>query len=155
MASYVYIKGLNELMKKLTVNLTAAITSAQIAVGELVRTELVTPPGPVHKPIEWASVKQRRFVMALARARGGPYVRESSSTSQRLLASWTVAKQGPSVVVGTRVSYAPFVQKEGIQQKMHANTGWVTDKAALARVRSSGYVKRIYRDAIRHALKVA
>ncbi len=63
--------------------------------------------------------------------------------SQDLLHSWVVESTQTGAIVGTRVSYAAMVQKEGVQQPMHEDTGWKTDVDAVQEVMSSGAIGRI------------
>lgn len=97
-------------------------------------------PGRSHSPVIWQSEKQRRYYFAMRREQGLPakYTRGSDPGSQRLGASWTVERKGRlEWTVGTRVTYARFVQSRAAQQRQHSATGWKTvDRAAEEFVRS-------------------
>jgi len=125
------------------------LQKAALAIGEHIRAEIANYPGSPRYPLRWASDKQRRYVMALVR-RFGPYRRRFSAMSQNLGQSWAVRPMASTAaVVGTRVTYAPYVQSATHQQPFHADTGWVTDREAVARVKRSGVIHRIMRAAIR------
>ena len=137
------IAGLDELLKLSRTDFGPTLRAILHSVGELVRDEIARAPGPVHKPIIWASAKQRAYVMALVR-KNGPWVRESHSMSQRLIASWTVRAESDSrVVVGNKATYGPWVQNAELQQPMHKASGWVTDQAAVDAVTGSDGVERV------------
>ena len=154
------IEGLERIKKILGQDWKRVVQTISVAVGELVRNVLAVYPQK-SGGVVWASERQRRWWWASRREAGLPpgYTRQSDPWSQRLGPSWTVRKQGDdSAVVGTRVTYAPYVQADaaagGIrQQPMHHYTGWVTDKQAVDTVKASGDVDRIMHDAIEHALK--
>ncbi len=148
----IQIKGLSELLRIVGADLGPTVRAILHGVGDLVRNEIARAPGPVHKPIVWASAKQRRYVMALVR-KHGPWVRESHSLSQRLIASWTVKTENDyRVVVGNRATYGPWVQDADMQQPMHRASGWQTDERAIANVAGSGDVERIAGMAIERVL---
>jgi hypothetical protein len=132
-----------------------AIRSGSLAIGQEVRAELARYPGGVAAPVAWVSARQRRAYFAMRRKAGlGPrYVRNSDPMSQRLGPSWTVEPKGDmGAVVGTRATYAPWVQSKARQQPMHRATGWSTDEQAVNRVVASGRVNSIMAAAIGHAL---
>ena len=145
------IKGLDVLMAKLGQGATPVLRTLTRGIAEEVKGEIARYPGPVKRPIQWASDKQRRWWFATRRKAGlGPYVRNSDPWSQRLGPSWATAQRGEtSAVVGTRVTYAPWVQSARLQQPMHANTGWVTDEQAVKTVNESGEVENMLRDILR------
>jgi hypothetical protein len=101
----------------------------------------------VRYPIQWASEKQRRWYFA-HRAGDLPYVRNSDADSQRLGPSWAVEAQPFGVIVGTRATYAPYVQSAENQQPMHEATGWKTDEKAAEELIAGGAVPRIIETAI-------
>ncbi len=151
------IIGLENVQRKLSVSLGPALHTSAMAIGELIRNVIAVYPGPVSHPIRWASEKQRRWYFAMRREKGlSPgYTRQFDAMSQRLGPSWTVAPHGAwGAVVGTRVSYAPYVQEAARQQPMHAATGWVTDVSAVAQVSRSGQIKTVIERAIRGALGI-
>ncbi len=149
----IQIKGLDELLRITSADLRPTFRAILHGIGELVRDQVARAPGPVHKPIRWASAKQRRYVMALVRQHG-PWVRESHALSQRLIASWTVRAEGDMrVVVGNRTTYGPWVQDATLQQPMHRATGWMTDERAKEIVEKSGDIDRIMGQAIEHFLE--
>jgi len=82
---------------------------------------------------DFVSAKQARafFVKMSTGEIEVPYRRGQSPGSERLGASWTMAtvvspSQGIRGVLGTRVSYAKYVQDEDWQTAMHKTTGWPT-----------------------------
>ena len=146
------IRNLDAVMRTIGTDIKPAIRAASLAIGEEIRGKLAVYPGPVKYPIQWASEKQRRFYFAM-RAGKLPYVRNSDAQSQRIGPSWTTARRGDiGAVVGTRATYAPWVQDSERQQPFHRNTGWITDKAAVGLVQKAGHLKDIITDAIMHAL---
>jgi phage gpG-like protein len=149
----VTVTGHKELIRKLG-GLGNAMRIVVRAVGELVRGVVAQYPGPVHHPIRWASRRQQRAYWAMRRERGLPlaYTRQFDPMSQRLGASWTVAMRGDTAVVGTKASYAKWVQAAKFQQGFHKDTGWITDVQAAERVARSGDVNRIAEQALRKEL---
>lgn len=149
------VEGLDRLQRILGINWRPVIQAITWAIGELIRNKIaVYPPSPRH-PIHWTSAKQRRAYFAMRRARGLPiaYTRQFDPLSQRLGPSWTVSRYSDlSAKVGTRTTYAPYVQDAERQQPMHRDTGWVTDKQAVEAVRQSGDVRSVAVAAVRKAL---
>lgn len=143
--------GIERLVAAVGKPLGPVVRSALLAVGERVREEVAVLPGPVKKPINWASEKQRRYVMAQVREYG-PWAREAGR-SERLVASWKVeAERDDEVVVRNPVSYGPWVQGWFDQQLMHKQTGWISDQGAVDKVMASGDVDRITAEAIETSL---
>ncbi len=147
----IQVKGLDELLHIVSFDVGALVRGVLMEVGGLVKTEISREPGPVHKPIEWASQKQRKYVMALIR-KYGPWVRGEGfegggPRSQHLSKSWKVeAESDYKVVVSSSASYGPWVQSAespGGQQPFHANTGWRTDEGVVQYVAMSRDVERI------------
>ncbi len=151
----VSIEGALDIGRRLGVDLRPSLQGMCMAIGELVRAELSPYPRPPSHPIRWQSEKQRRFYFAMRREKGLPigYTRQFDAMSQRLGPSWTVAKYGTiGAKVGTRVTYAPWVQDAKRQQLMHQETGWTTDEAAIDRVIRSGAVHKVAVAAVRKGL---
>ena len=150
------IKGLPKLLIMLgPSNLKRAISDISFAVGEQVKDKIARAPGPVKKPIAWASNKQRRWFFAQMRAGNieVPWRRQSSKGSQRLESKWVTEKLGATdAVVGTLVTYAPWVQSAEKQQPMHKATGWATDEKAVSEVVASGVIDRIQEQVFDKAL---
>lgn len=76
----------------------------------------------------WKSVKQRRWFFAALR-RGAidiPYRRGQSAQSENLGQSWTISVSKNQARIGTRVSYAPWVQSRAKQTKFMRAMGWQT-----------------------------
>lgn len=125
------IKGIDKLLRKLDgPRFEQAIKALTRGVAEVLKGHLAKAPGPVARPIQWASNKQRAWYMHNRKGMG-PYRRNSDPWSQRLGPSWATENRGIDAVVGTRVTYAQWVQSEQYQQPMHRNTGWVTDQQAV------------------------
>ena len=143
--------GIEGAQRLLSRSFTPVMQTITLAVGELVSDEIATYPGPVVRPIEWASAKQRAFYFAKRReAELDPgYTRISDPMSQRLKESWTTDQLGAhDAVVTNRTTYAYWVQSAKGQQPFHKNTGWITDEAAVQNVEASGDVGRVAGDAI-------
>jgi hypothetical protein len=143
------IKGDAELLHKLERFHPQVIPDLTRGVAEELRDKIAKEPGPVSRPIQWASRKQKIWYIAARRAAGlGPYVRNSDPWSQRLGPSWATANRGIDAVVGTHVTYAPWVQSEAKQQPMHKATGWVTDEQAIEEVQKSKAAERIMEEVL-------
>lgn len=107
-----------------------ALNRARERVRPIVRQmmgELHTPPGPVARPILWASDKQRRAYFATnGFGRGIPTVR-----TNRLVNSWTdeiLIRDGELTVTARNgVPYREFVTGDK-QQPFHYRTGWGNDE---------------------------
>lgn len=87
--------------------------------------EAQAEPGPVAKPIEWASEKQRRYVMLMIR-RGlipAPYIR-THALSQAWAFGVKTESNSTTITLANSASKFPFVEGEN-QQPMHRNTGWL------------------------------
>jgi hypothetical protein len=138
------IDGLDELLKALghfaTPDATAeTVKPALAATAEEIRSYLARYPRKPSYPLRWASMRQKFYVLYVLRKGMGPYRRSTDPGSQRLQASWAVEQNERwRVIVGTRVTYAPYVQGKEKQQPFHADTGWVTDEAAVQRTVASG-----------------
>ena len=125
--------------------LDKALQTAAVKIGEELQGKLQRYPGPSHKPVIWASRKQQMWYYATRREQGLPlkYTRQSDPMSQRLGPSWEVRKWGNSgAIVGTRATYAPWVQSAEKQSAQHAATGWITADEAVDKVDKSGIVGR-------------
>jgi hypothetical protein len=126
----VTIRGLEQLRAKLGKGADPIIKALTRGIAEDLRARIAKYPGPVKHPIEWASPAQRGAYFAKRKGMG-PYTRGSDSWSEKLGPSWATENRGLDAVVGTRVSYAPWVQSKERQQPMHRNTGWVTDEEVI------------------------
>ena len=139
------IHGDDALIAKLNKFHPEVIPAATRAIAEALKGFLAKYPGPVHKPIQWASPAQRTWYINARRQAGlGPYRRNSDPWSQRLGPSWATANRGMDAVVGTRVTYAPWVQSDKQQQPMHKATGWVTDKQAIDKAKEERVAERVW-----------
>ena len=139
------IHGDAALIRKLSRFHPEVIPGATRAIAEALKGYLAKYPGPVKKPIQWASPAQRTWYINARKAAGlGPYRRNSDPWSQRLGPSWATANRGMDAVVGTRVTYAPWVQSDKQQQPMHKATGWVTDKQAIDKAREERVAERVW-----------
>ena len=140
------IEGLDELLRDLNVPLEPVLSDITFAAGELVRSEMAVYPGPAHKPVIWASLKQRRYYFWLRRSRGLPlqYTRNSDPMSQRLGPGWTVSHLGQTdALASNKATYGPFVQDALRQTAQHKATGWITDARGVSNVERSGDVERV------------
>lgn len=137
------IKSIDKLLRKLEPRrFEQAVKALTRGVAEVLRGHLAKAPGPVKRPIQWASRKQQVWYMH-ARAGMGPYVRNSDPWSQRIGPSWATENRGLDAAVGTRVTYAPWVQSDAQQQPMHRNTGWVTDRQAIEQAQQEGAAQKV------------
>ena len=142
------VNGADALIAKLG-RFPGVIPAVTRAVAESLRSILATYPGPVAKPIQWTSPKQRAWYIGERRRQGlGPYRRQSDPWSQRLGPSWATENRGQDAAVGTRVTYAPWVQSAALQQPMHRNTGWVTDAQAIQQGRDRNIEEQAWNRAI-------
>ena len=140
------VKGLEQLVRKLGAGAVPIIRALTRAVGEEIKAEIARYPGPVKLPFKLASRKQRAYVLAHRRGLG-PYVRNSDPFSQRLGPSWATEERGAvDAVLGTRVTYAPWVVSAQHQQPGHKATGWITDEEAGRKVEQSGVAERLLED---------
>ena len=149
----VYIEGLDMVRREVSHdNFAKAVAAIRLGVANEVRAEIAAYPGEPKYPLSWKSKKQRRWFFMSVKAGfiKVPYVRQLASTSQRLGPSWTVADEGRTV--GTRVTYAPYVQSHKYQQPFHKDTGWTTDKQAVEEVAGSGIIDNVAREVLRKAL---
>ena len=150
------LKGFAELERKLGKSIAPKISAFTFAIGELIRNVIAKAPGRSHSPVIWASEKQRRWYFATRRERGLPfkYTRESDSMSQRMVASWATEHRGSmDAVLGTKATYAGYVQSDAKQTAQHKATGWITDKMAIAKVKASGKIKQMWKDFVENLLK--
>ncbi|MCK9357632.1 MAG: hypothetical protein M0R22_10910 [Dehalococcoidia bacterium] len=158
------IHGLDKLVAKFGAGARPVIRRVTRAVAEQVLGTIAQYPGPVHHPIQWTSAKQRAAYFAKRRKAGLPmgYTRGSDSWSQKLgpsastvhsatqIGDWKLDQRGDlEAVVGTGVTYAPWVQSAAQQQPMHKASNWITDERAIARVEQSGAIERIIADAVK------
>jgi len=142
------IRGLDALQRKLGRGARPIMRTILRGVAEELKNAIAEYPGPVVYPVRWAGDAQRRAYFAKRRGLG-PYVRQTDPFSQRLGPSWATQMQGDDrAIIGTRVSYAPWVQSAERQQPMHAATGWKTDEEAVEEVEQSGAVERIFNEAV-------
>ena len=145
----VTINGLEQLRAKLSQGeWETKVKALTRGIAEDIRTRMAVTPPPVHYPIQWASAKQRRAYFA-KRKGNLPYVRESDSWSQRLLASWTTENRDVNAVVGTIVDYAPWVQNAQQQQPMHKATGWVTDEQAIKGALDADIPRKVFEEVLK------
>ena len=143
------IHGDKELIAKLNRLQPEVVPAATRAIAEALKGYLAKYPGPVHKPIKWASMRQRTWYINARREAGlGPYVRNSDPWSQRLGPSWATANKGMDAVVGTRVTYARMVQSDKDQQPMHKATGWITDKQAIEKAAQEHVAQRVWQQIV-------
>jgi len=142
------VRGLEQVRAKFGKGADSIIKALTRGVAEDIRARIAKYPGPVKYPILWTSNRQRRAYFA---KRGGdlPYTRQSDTWSQRLGPSWATENRGVDAVVGTRVTYAPWVQSKEKQQPMHAKTGWITDEEAIQASMGARVPERILEEVLR------
>jgi hypothetical protein len=102
--------------------------------------ELRKEPGEAKKPIEWTSLKQRRYVMAMYREQGITEYTRSHKLSQSWIVSSLIEGKVFRIIFENTAPQAKFVYGSLAQnrvtalrfkQKFHTNTGWqdATDTA--------------------------
>ena len=141
------IRGLDQVHAKYGKGADSIIKALTRAVAEDIRARIAKYPGSVKYPIQWASAKQRRAYFA-KRKGNLPYVRQSDTWSERLGSSWATEHRGLDAVIGTKVSYAPWVQSAKKQQPMHANTGWVTDEQAIQATEDAHVPEKVLKEVL-------
>lgn len=98
----------------------------------LASSPLVRYPGPVHHPIEWASEKQRIYVVVFV-LKGQKYERTGE-----LIKSWKVGMvqhgDGYFEFTLTNEAWAAQFVYGPRQQPFHRNTGWPTIEPTLAQM---------------------
>jgi hypothetical protein len=150
----IQVEGLREIQDMLGADIDPALKAATFAIGQEIRNVLAVYPGPVQYPLRWTRAERIAY-LSMRREAGLPakYTRNSDPMSQRLGPSWTVEHSGQhDAIVGTRVTYAPFVQSSEQQKPMHKATGWITDEQAAGQVQESGVINQLVNDAVMHAL---
>jgi len=143
------IKGLAALTRKLgAAQVGAMIRELTLDTGKEVQKIIAVEPRPSHRPVIWASEKQRRWYFWWRTSHGWPlpYTRntDESGMSERIKASWKTVQRGQDAVVGTPASYARWVQNGGVQQPMHRVTGWITDQQAILQAQQEGAAERVW-----------
>jgi len=140
----VEVTGLDELQKTLGTDLRRAIRAASMAIGEAIRGYLAVYPAQraSANPNHWY---ERGYGSKWRRKDGSVGAR---ATSEQLGPSWGVETKDDGAVVGTRVSYAPYVQSEEEQTGWHQGTGWITEAQAVQKVEQSGVIQEIVADAV-------
>jgi hypothetical protein len=122
-------------------------TGLQAAALE-VKAEASWYPGPSHKPVIWASEKQRRWYFANRKDMPPNYTRQSDPMSERMAKSWVIEdKSEESVWVVQSATYAEFVIGEK-QQPQHAATGWKKISQVINDLNASGQVQKIFEKVI-------
>jgi hypothetical protein len=135
---------LSRALDKMDETVLKGIKRGAFKIGEHAKNKLMRYPGRPSYPIKWASKKQRSWYFASRRAAGLDirYTRKSDPWSQRLQQSWSVEKTTDGAIVGSRATYAPFVQSSELQEPMHEATGWRTDAQAVEEIDKSGLIMR-------------
>lgn len=154
------IDGYDELKRKLDRFVTkqgvlSVVAPALVTTGEEIRNVLSQYPSPPRYPLRWASQQQKFYVLRVLRKGVGPYRRTTDPMSQRLQASWVVSRHDlpHRVVVGTRVTYARYVQSARAQQPFHKDTGWTTDAQAVQYVFENDVLHKNIFDAVNKYLR--
>lgn len=133
-------------------DLKPLIKTAIQAGGLYVKGKIAEYPPRSSRPQPFKTDKSRRFFFAALKDGriDVPYRRGQSPGSEKLGQSWTVrmVDNGMTAEVGTNVSYAKLVQKEGEQSHYHKVTGWKTDEQIVKQERSN-VVKAVEREIAR------
>jgi len=134
------IDGTIAMLKDQPKIIAAAGKRAHDKIAPQALAELRKEPPPAERPIEWASEKQRRFVMAMYREKGI----EKYERTHQLSESWKFLALTEGRVFRVEIEnpapqakfvYGSMAQNRAaalrFKQKMHSNTGWqdVTDTA--------------------------
>jgi hypothetical protein len=160
MSITIEVTGVDDICKRLSVDLVKVVRPAVIRIGEEIKTKLQTEPGPAHSPVIWASETQKRWWFAHRREKGLPfkYARGSDPETQDILHSWHVEPTPTGAVIGTRALAAPWVQSAkatpfgGPQTEQHKATGWNTDESVTREVVTEQIVQQAIGKAIMAAL---
>lgn len=148
------------LVRKLGAQISPAIQAGSVGIAAAIQNELAVYPTPSRKPqfprgpngkAQFASDRQRRYVMALVRAGKIPYVRRSGGGG--LGSRWNIAPLKLGARLENRAAHAALVmgryRKPQDQARYHRGT-WTNVDTAVARARSQ--FNPIMQDAIRRAL---
>lgn len=149
------VQGVTELVRRTSASVAiATLRPPMTRSTERLARDLATYPPPSRRPQPPRSERQRRFLMALARAGGIPYRRTGN-----LGRAWTTDVQetgggltgtvGNSVVSPQGKRYGPLVEGEGTQTAYHRGN-WPTDQAVLQK--HLGPIEADFADAIDKAL---
>lgn len=147
------IEGLDRLQRRFNRNLKPAFRRASLATAEVIRDKIAKyPPATIANSTANPGGRwyQRGYGPRWARKDGSVGGRK---TSEQLGQSWTSKQKGIGAIVGTKVSYAPFVQAASFQAGFHRGRGWMTDRRAVLEIIKQGAVKRIFTKAILHELR--
>ena len=119
--------------------------------GSDILSDFQAEPGSVHKPIEWTSAKQRRYVMMKIRKGEikSPYVRSHVLSKGWKFFATRESKNTTTLNLENDTPYADYVEGKH-QQRFHANTGWFQD-VSLAR-KWLPVIRKAIIDGIRAAL---
>ena len=152
------ISGLDKvlfLVENIPVVARQGLQRAAYGIGTKARRELRRYPGPPSYPLKWKSRKQRAWYFAMRRREGLPieYTRTSDPMSQRLKESWGMTQIAGGVILGSRATYAPYVQSQEYQEPMHEATGWPTDASVIEQLEQSGEISREIEAALGQAMR--
>jgi len=151
MSISIQIEGLDQVLKDFSgARLNRHITAAIRGIGEQVRSEIATYPPATEANMPGRGRWYERGYGTRWRTKSGAV--HGRKTSEQLGQSWAVEARNMRGSVGTRVSYAPFVQEEERQAGFHKRRGWKTDVDVAEKVERSGAIGRIMERAILHAL---
>lgn len=139
------IKELKDHLKANMDKLPRTMQTAALKIAAQAGTWLSRYPRRNTGPVKWASEKQRRWYHAMRRREGLParYTRRADPMSQRLGQSWAAETRPNGAMVGTRATYALWVQSSEYQQPMHQDTGWTTDEQVIDKLKKSGIIEKI------------
>ena len=151
MAFSISVKGLDKVQKRLGVNLSPAIRSATRAIAEEIKDKVAPyPPATAANSPSNRRWYERGYGPRWRVKDGAVHGRKSSQTLGR---RWAVGSKGSvGAVVGNPVSYAPFLHAKVRQAKWAGQRQWTTDDDAINQVVKSGAIKRIFAQALTHAL---
>ena len=129
MTARIEIKGLDKLVKKIKkIEQMDAVKAALKNAATILAGEMADYPPE--------TAANRPPVPFYIRGRGLQTARGNLGNTENLANSWEGAKpqirdKGFTVIIGTNVSYAPYVQSDDFQARWMKDIGWQTDKQVL------------------------
>lgn len=147
----VRLEGLDDLQRKLGADFRPMMRAATLAIAAEIQGKIAPyPPSTEANQPGSGRWYERGYGPRWTRKDGSTGGRKTSETLGR---RWALGNYGDiGAKLGNAASYAPFVHAESDQALFHARRGWLTDRQATDRVRESGVMADIMRDAVMHAL---
>lgn len=128
MKPLIELKGIEKIKRHL--NFGPVFSAGLKEAGLFVKSYISTYPRQRRGPQPFKTPKQRRFFFWAVRHKviQVPYFRGLNPKSKKLGQSWTLKMRNNDreAVIGSNVSYGPWVQDEKKQSKYHKKSGWPT-----------------------------